>query len=133
MSQYVDANVYLTIYLNEPEQAAALILLRQDPAWTSAAHTEVEVRRNLVRELRGDPLARARQAFDADWAKTEVVELDDAVCKRAAQIAEATGIKTLDALHLAAAGPVRPAARLVTYDRKLAETARTFGWAVSGA
>ena len=63
----------------------------------------MEVRRNLARLLSGRELMAARAVFAEDLASFSVIELDEATCESAAMIAETTGVRTLDALHLAAA------------------------------
>lgn len=63
-----------------------------------------------------------------------MVALDDTTCKLAADLAETTGARTLDALHLAAASRAgAPVVRLVTLDARLAQVARSLGWSVVGA
>jgi uncharacterized protein len=133
LSQYVDASALLKLYIEEPESAACERLMNADPAWFSARHTEVEVRRNLARLLEGRALSSARRQFAADWRRTHVVELDPATCRLAAELAEVTGARTLDALHLGAAqragGGSLP---LLTYDLRQARVARSLGWTVLG-
>jgi predicted nucleic acid-binding protein len=52
----------------------------------------------------------------------------------AAELAELTGTRSLDALHLAAAQRAgAPVVRLLTFDVRQATTARSLGWAVAGA
>ena len=47
--------------------------------------------------------AAARAAFLEDITVFSIIELDRFTCDAAADIAEITGVRTLDALHLAAA------------------------------
>jgi predicted nucleic acid-binding protein len=134
--QYVDTSALLKRYVLEPDSGSAERVLQMDPEWVTAAHTEVEVRRNLARRLGGDPrlLAAARAAFAADWASIHVVALDGRTCGLAADLAETTGARSLDALHLAAAQRAgAPSLRLVAFDVRLAQTARSLGWTVVGA
>jgi predicted nucleic acid-binding protein len=134
--QYVDTSALLKRYVAEPDSAEAARLLHADADWVTAAHTEVEVRRNLARRLAAVPaeLARARRTFAADWARTAVVALDRTTLRAAADLAETTGARTLDALHLAAAHRVgAPSIRMLTYDARQAQTARSLGWSVVGA
>ena len=106
MSQYVDSSAFLKLYLEEPDSTVAQAYLEADLEWVSARHTAVEVRRNLARLLDGADLAAARRQFARDWESTAVVELTDFVCETAAELAEITGVRTLDALHLGAAKAV---------------------------
>jgi len=134
LTLYADASAIIKLYLAEPNSEVARETLRGDPEWISACLTIVEVRRNLARLLEGEELARARAEFSRDWSDVLSVALDDPTSERAAALAEATGVKTLDALHLAAAekagGGRLP---IVTFDLRLAEAARSLGWEVLGA
>lgn len=131
MSLYVDASALLKHYLTEPDRPRYEEILTDDPEWVMGRHTAVEVRRNLARHLKGTGLARARSDFSADWALSTIVELDETVCDRACEIAETTGARTLDALHLAAAhrfgGGELP---FVTADERQARVAGSLGWIV---
>ena len=134
--QYVDTSALLKRYVREPDSDVAERLLQADPEWVSAAHTEVEVRRTLARRLHGalDLLLQARERFAEDWAVLHVVALDARTCDIASGLAETTGARTLDALHLGAAQRAgAPALRLVAFDVRLAQIARSLGWTVAGA
>lgn len=66
--------------------------------------------------------------------KRYVEEPDSDTCEAAAAIAEVTGVRTLDALHLAAARRVgAPAVPLLTFDLRGAQAARSLGFTVLGA
>jgi predicted nucleic acid-binding protein len=100
----------------------------------TARHTFVEVRRTLARELEGSLRSRMRSEFDDDWAETDIVELDKELCVLAADLADTTKARTLDALHLAAAHRVgNGALHFVTADQRQARAARSLGWMVLGA
>lgn len=135
MSLYVDASAFLKRYLQEADSGDCVARMQADPVWVAAAHTAVEVRRNLARQLTGAARRTAHHEFATDWGDVDVVALDEPTCEEAAQIAETTGCRTLDALHLAAAmrvgGP--PAVTLLTYDLRQAKVARTLGLTVVGA
>ena len=133
--QYIDSSALVKRYVRETDTKAAQQLLAADPDWITAAHTLVEVRRTLALRLTNDAdaLRRAADAFDADWQTINVVALDDETCRRAADIAASTGARTLDALHLAAAHRAgAPSLRLVTFDARMAQTARGLGWTAVG-
>jgi predicted nucleic acid-binding protein len=131
---YVDSSAFLKLYLEESDSQYAEQLLATNADWITARHTVVEVRRNLSRELDGGDLATARQQFERDWRSAFIVELTPEVCDVAADIAEVTGARTLDALHLGAArtvgGGLLP---LVTFDLRQAQSARALGWTVLGS
>jgi predicted nucleic acid-binding protein len=131
---YVDSSALLKRYVEEPGSDAADAALRSDPALVTGRHTIVEVRRNLARLLSGRELAWAQRAFQGDLASISLVELDPTTCEDAAVVAETTGVRTLDALHLAAArrvgGTELP---LLTYDVRQAQAARSLGLTAIGA
>jgi uncharacterized protein len=131
VSTYVDSSALLKRYVEEPDSPAAVSLLRADAALLTARHTIVEVRRNLARLLSGRDLAAARRAFANDLRSFSIIELDETTCESAAMIAETTGVRTLDALHLAAAQRVSaPGVGFLTFDLRQAQAARALGLTV---
>jgi predicted nucleic acid-binding protein len=128
VTTYVDSSALLKRYVAESDSDVADELLAADTTLVTARHTVVEVRRNLARLLAGDDLARARAAFAADLDALSIAELDADACGMAASIAEASGVRTLDALHLAAAQRVsEPGMRFLTFDIRQAHAARALG------
>ncbi len=134
MSLYVDSSALLKRYVDEPDSETADSLLRSDPSLVTGRHTIVEMRRNLARLLAERDLPKARAAFTKDLNAFSIVELDEVTCEGAAAIAEVTGVRTLDAMHLSAAQRVGgPAVTFVTFDARQAQAARTLGFTVVGA
>ena len=134
MSLYIDSSAFLKLYFDEPDSKVCEDLMRGDRAWVTGRHTRIEVRRNLARVLSGAKLRDKRDEFDDDWSSCEVVELDEATCALAVEIAEGIGVRSLDALHLAAARRVGSGTLpVLTYDLRLAQAARSLGFQVLGA
>jgi uncharacterized protein len=134
VSLYVDSSALLKRYVDEPDSELADSLLRSDPSLVTARHTIIEVRRNLVRLLPEREVAAARLVFADDLAAFSIVELDEVTCEGAAAIAEVTGVRSLDALHLSAARRVgAPAVPFLTFDVRQAQAARALGLTVVGA
>lgn len=134
MSLYVDSSALLKRYVDEDDSEACDAILRSDPVLVTGRHTVVEVRRNLARLAAPGDLAGARALFERDLSAISLVELDATTCDRAASIAEVTGARTLDALHLGAAQRVGGTALpFVTYDVRQAQAARSLGFTVLGA
>ena len=134
MSLYVDSSALLKRYVDEPDSERAEALLHSDPSLLTARHTIVEVRRNLARLLEEREAAAARSAFLEDVGVLSIVELDEVTCEMAAAIAELTGVRTLDALHLAAAQRIGGAAvPFLTFDVRQAQAGRALGLTVVGA
>lgn len=134
MSLYLDSSALLKRYVEEPDSETVGSLLRSDPSLLTARHTIVEVRRNVPRLLEDREAAAARSAFMQDLGVLSIVELDEVTCEMAAVIAELTGARTLDALHLATAQRVGGAAvPFLTFDLRQAQAARGLGFTVLGA
>jgi uncharacterized protein len=128
VTTYVDSSALLKRYVAEEDSEVADDLLAADSTLVTARHTLVEVRRNLARLLGGEDLAQARAALLADLGALSIIELDADTCQTAASIAEASGVRTLDALHLAAAQRVaEPGMRFLTFDVRQAQAARALG------
>ncbi len=134
MALYVDTSALLKRYLDEPDSQLAEDYLLGDPDWYCGRHGYVECRRNLYRALEGPELVRMREGFEEDWRRISIIEIDDITCRTAADIAELTGARSLDALHLAAAS--RLGGRVLsflTFDVKQAQAARQLHFVVLGA
>lgn len=133
MTLYVDSSALVKRYVEEVDSETAEALLASDHRWVTAGHAYVEIALALRRRLGELARREAMAAFEADWERTFVVAIDETVCRRAAEIGMMTGARTLDALHLAAAE--RAGGRsipVLTFDVRLAETARRLGFTVLG-
>lgn len=133
MSTYVDSSALLKRYVEEPDSGRADELLAADDVLITGRHTVVEVRRNLARLLPPPAAAHARAAFSADLAALSLVELDAGTVELAATLAEQTGVRTLDALHLGAAYRLGTGVTFLTFDLRQAAAARDVGFRVVGA
>jgi predicted nucleic acid-binding protein len=81
-----------------------------------------------VRLVGPSAIAAARRLLQ----RIDLIRLDDALFDAAGML-EPVGLRSLDAIHLAAAHLVAPALRaIVTYDRRMAEGAGALGFAVVG-
>lgn len=133
MTIYADSSALLKRYIDEPDSDVADAYLQGERSPLTGRHSIVEVRRNLTRLLEGGELTHARTAFLRDVELLSIVELDETTCDGAATVAELTGVRTLDALHLAAVqragGPSVP---LLTFDIRQAQAARSLGLTVVG-
>ena len=132
MTSYADSSALLKRYVAEPDSDLAEELLTADRELVTGRHTVTEVRRNLARLLTGTALSASRAAFATDLAAFAIVELDVATCELAATIAEQTGARSLDALHLGAARRLGTALTFITFDVRQGQIARTLGFRVAG-
>jgi predicted nucleic acid-binding protein len=131
MTLYVDSSALVKRYVDETDSEAAEAVLLSDPDWVTARITLAEIRLALQRRLDDDVRTIAVAAFERDWERTFVVEVDAETCRRAVEFGTVTGSRTLDALHLAAAeragGRSLP---IVTFDVRLGHAARSLGFSV---
>jgi hypothetical protein len=133
VTTYVDTSALLKRYVDEPDSDRAVELLASDDVLVTGRHTVVEVRRNLARMLSPSDATAARADLARDLEAFAIVELDASTCELAATIAEQSGVRTLDALHLGAARRLGTALTFVTFDVRQAQAARALGFAVAGA
>jgi len=123
---YLDSSALVKTVVTEPESAALRRLLRRHHLRVSCGLARPEVVR-AVRHLGPRATTRARQVLQ----RIDLVRLDDALLD-AAGVLDASVLRSLDAIHLAAALTV--AAQLeavVTYDARMAAAARLLGLGVA--
>lgn len=132
MTLYVDTSAVLKRYFAEPDAEQAIEFMAADPVLVTSALTELEGYRNLSLHLDADEFeeARARFRMEMDWMAT--VALDTSTQVEAIRVAEETGCRSLDAIHLASALRAGAATTLLTYDTRQARAARELGLAVVG-
>lgn len=133
MTLYADSSALLKRYVDEADSVRAVEMLASDSLLVTARHTVIEVRRNLARLLTGEDLTVARRDFQVDLEAFAIVELDAATCELAATIAEQTGVRALDALHLGAARRLGVGLTFLTFDVRQAQAGRALGLTVVGA
>jgi predicted nucleic acid-binding protein len=134
MTTYVDSSALLKLYVDEADSDDAQRFLDADPVLVTSWLSLVEVRRNLSRLLSGAALTRAREACERDFDAMALVNLDERGWRRAADIAEFTGVRSLDALHLAAALQLQiPDLVFCTFDLRQGQSARQLGLRVVGS
>ena len=119
---YLDSSALVKTVIEEPESQALLRWLDGKDRLVACELVRVEA----VRAVRGsDPAAvpRARQVI----ATLTLIRLDDVLYDKAADL-EPTALRSLDALHLAAALSLgRELAGVVTYDQRMADSAIALG------
>ena len=132
MTLYVDSSALLKRYVDEHNSAVAVDWMLSDPTLVTSRITEIEVRRNLARLLDGDAWATSRHQFAVDLDAFALVAVDATTCNEAAGIAERTGCRSLDAIHLGSAMRAGASTTVLTFDVRQARVARAIGLAVVG-
>lgn len=122
---YLDSSALVKLVVAEAESEALAEFLRDGPARTSSALARAEVAR-AVRPHGAPAISRARQIL----ARISLLHLDDALLDAAGAL-EGDSLRTLDAIHIAAAQTVAgDLTAIVTYDHRMADAAKKAGLAV---
>ena len=122
---YLDSSALVKLVVAEPETQALRRFLRRHPERISCALARTEVLR-AIRHVGGRSLQRARHVL----RRVNLIRLDEGLLD-AAGLLEPRIVRSLDAIHLAAALLVTSELEaFVTYDRRLAEGAVMLGLAV---
>jgi predicted nucleic acid-binding protein len=133
MTLYVDSSALLKLYVNEFDSPDAQHLIDSDPTLVTSWITLVEIRRNLARLLEGSALVRARERSEHDLDAMALVNPTEQTWRRAADIGEVLGVRTLDAVHLAVAHQLQiPDLGFCTFDLRQGTAARQLGMRVLG-
>ena len=122
---YLDASAAMKLVVRERESASVRRFLAGEVTRISSRVLMVEVLRAVAR---ASPAAvdQARSLLGV----MDFVELDETVAERAAAL-QPTGLRSLDAIHLASALAVSDELdAFVTYDARQADAARALGLAV---
>lgn len=131
---FVDTSALVKRYLDEPGTDLVIRRMNEDPMWAASVLARTEAEITLCRlALAPDGHADVWQRLREDWDRCHVVPVDAACLERAAEIGCAHGARTLDAVHLAAAGRLPPPLVVLTFDRRQADAARAMGLVVEGA
>jgi predicted nucleic acid-binding protein len=128
LNLYLDATALVKRYVEEAGSDRVRQVMDASAAWFICRIGFVEAIRG-VGVTAGHAAARAVRE---EWGAFGVVEVDQALVERAAELALTRDLRSLDALHLAAALTLPPDHLLVTtWDRRLHEAAREEGLSVA--
>ena len=123
---YLDSSAIVKLVVNETESVALRQFLRGHPAHTSCGLARVDV--PLAVAGRG---ATAIESARRMVATLDLVQLGDALLDAAGALH--VGLRSLDAIHLAAAQELGGDLDcLVTYDRRMVAAAERLGMPVTG-
>lgn len=112
---YLDTSALVKLLVREVETSSLRRHLRRWPRRSSAALTRVELIRTINRAGLSQLLPQARRQLLA----IHLIRLDDQLLDRAAEL-DPPGLRSLDAIHLAAALSLgSDLAALITYDQRM--------------
>jgi predicted nucleic acid-binding protein len=121
---YLDASALVKRYVEEEGSEQVLSAMDDAQAWSMC-------RIGYVETVRAVALAGGRKAVkrvEGDWLSFDVVEVDSALAQHAATLTLSAELRSLDALHLAAALVLPPEALIVaTWDVRLHRAALAQG------
>ncbi len=124
MSLYLDASALVKRYVDEEGSDAVLEAMGGEKTWSMCRIGFVETVRAVARGGGPEDVGRVER----DWIGCDVVELDRGLAEHAAQLAPSSGLRALDALHLAAALSLSTEGLLfATWDTRLHRAARAHG------
>ena len=131
MTLALDATALLARYVEGPERDVVLEAMAADPDWCASALALTEALM-LVDRLGPDPVAHddLRRALRDDWERIAVVPLDQRCLDRAAELGRTHPLRTIDALHLAAADRLPRPVAFVTFDPRQIPMALALGFDV---
>ena len=119
---YLDASALVKLVLNEPGHADLRSYLHGHPSRATSVISEVEVPRAVARATGADPWEVSLLLHGAT-----ILHLDSALTLAAAGLRPLT-LRSLDAIHLASAIDLgEDLTDFVTYDKRLADAARSVG------
>lgn len=134
MPVYVDSSVLVSALFDEEQSAIARDALRWQEIFYVSWLTFVEVRRKIASDAKVEEIQRVKSEFNERLLQIQMAEIGRPDWRLAAEIAESTLLKSLDALHLAVASNLElQNLTFLTFDKKQAEVARQLGFAVVGA
>jgi predicted nucleic acid-binding protein len=121
---YLDASALVKRYVDEVGSDAIVAAMNSAESCFICRVGYVETVRAVARGGEPGDVTRAKR----DWLSLRVVEVDSEVTEQAATLSVKTGLRTLDAMHLAAALTL-PADQVVfaTWDARLHRAAREHG------
>ena len=131
MTLALDASGLLGRYLAGASGEAARAAMAADPVWCASALALTETLM-VVDHLDVDPIEREelRRAVRDDWERISVVPLDGRCLDRAVELGRTQPLRTVDALHLAAADRLPRPLTYLTFDARQIPVALSLGYEV---
>ena len=131
MTVALDTSALLSRFLEGPTRAVVLEAMAADPDWCASALALSEALM-LVDRLGDDPARtdELRRAIRDDWERVHVVPVDQICLDRATELGRTQPLRTVDAIHLAAADRLPRPLTYVTFDPAQIPVALSLGFDV---
>jgi predicted nucleic acid-binding protein len=131
---FLDTSALVKRYVEEEGTELVLRRMDEDAEWVVSAVARTEAEITFCRLGYGpDELATLRQSLLDDWERCYVIPVDRTCLERAAEIGCHHEVRTLDAIHLAAADRLPHPIAVLTFDRRQADAGRSMDLVVEGA
>jgi hypothetical protein len=131
MTLALDTSALLGRYLSGPHRSIVLDAMASDPVWCASALAQAEALGMVDRvcdiPTDGD---RVRRALRDDWERIHVVPVDQRCLDRATELTREQPLRTVDALHLAAADRLPRPTTFLTFDPRQIPVALALGFDV---
>lgn len=117
MTVALDTTALLARYLEGPTRSVILDVMADDGDWCASAMALSEAL--MLIDRIGDDPARSdelRRALRDDWERIAVVPVDQRCLDRAAELGRTQPLRTVDAIHLAAADRLPRPTTFATFD-----------------
>ena len=128
----LDSSALLARYLGGPARQVVLDAMATDDDWCASALALSEVlalaERAASLESERDAI---RRAVRDDWERMNVVPIDQVCLDRAAEIGRTQPVRTVDAIHLAAADRLPKPVTFCTFDPRQIPVALALGFDVT--
>jgi predicted nucleic acid-binding protein len=137
---YLDSSALVKLYVAEPEseQVRKLIGRAESTCTHLLAYAEICAafgRAHRMGRTPAEVLPALLQDFDRDWGNLDIVGVNEALVRRAGQLAMHFGLRGYDSVHLAAAETLARDVgsptlfRFITFDAALVAAAAALGFA----
>jgi predicted nucleic acid-binding protein len=125
---FIDTSALLKRYISETGTDAVIRLMDAEPRWAASQVTLTEAKIALCRAEPGTDASSERQRrLDLDWDRFTTVPTDADCLAMALKIGCDHPLRTLDAIHLAAALRLPAPVAFLSFDRGQAEVAAALG------
>jgi predicted nucleic acid-binding protein len=129
MTLAIDSSALIARYVPGPDRALVNDTLSSNPTWCASDLVRTEVMLALHRLAGAEVLANElRAAARADLDAFVLVPVDERCIARATELGTAYGLRTVDAIHLAAADRLPRPVRYLTLDRHQIPAAAALGF-----
>jgi uncharacterized protein len=128
MTLAIDPSALIARYVAGPDRALVNDTMAHDPTWCASDLARTEVMLALHRLAGSEILANdLRAAARADFDAFVLVPVNERCIARATELGAAYGLRTVDAIHLAAADRLPRPVRYLTLDRHQIPAAASLG------